>query len=188
MFIFANCFPALKTPERCLSGGVGDSCRHVEMELAIFASNSRGAWAASLQVRRRPELTLSGRGGSGCWAQWTRHPKCVGITKNNPLSPTGGSGFPEVLSSAGCPVLSGLVLGSGPMGGGGARSLLMSPSFQSAVSEYEAPLPCPLWGSSPGLVTPHGSYLLPHSPEACLPGSGVEAESPRFLQFRSHEN
>ena len=51
-FIFANCSPSLKAPERCLSGGVGDSCRHAEMELAIFVPDSGKLWAVSLPGER----------------------------------------------------------------------------------------------------------------------------------------
>lgn len=64
-FIFISCSLSLKVPERCLSGGVDDSCRHLETELAIFAPDSGMMWAASLQGAWAAHADPQQEAGSG---------------------------------------------------------------------------------------------------------------------------
>ena len=56
----------------------------------------------------------------------------------------------------------------------------MSPSVQSTVSAREAPPALPPPGEQAPGLGPHKRSHLPGSPEACLQGSAVEAESPRL--------
>lgn len=59
-FIFINCFPSLKVPERCLSGGVGDSYR-LRDGTGYFCPRFRhsvgstpaGAWATQAETEQR---------------------------------------------------------------------------------------------------------------------------------------
>lgn len=79
-----------RAPKRCLSGGVGDSHRHLELELAIFAldSGGGGGWAASPRGACHWD---TGAWGGSAELQQEAKPKAPALTVGaHTVTPSGG--------------------------------------------------------------------------------------------------